>query len=50
MKENGLYETDSANVLHEFLEKIKGDKLKIFILAMLGLADVGSAVVFFVAS
>ena len=34
MKEDGLDETDFANVLHELLAKIKGGKLKIFILAI----------------
>ena len=33
MKEDGLDETDFANVLHEVLTKIKGDELKIFIIA-----------------
>ena len=33
MKEYGLDETDFANVSHEFLTKIKGDELKIFIIA-----------------
>ena len=32
MREGGLDETDFDNVLHELLEKIKGDELKIFIL------------------
>ena len=34
MKEDGLDETDFANVSHELLAKIKGGKLKIFILAI----------------
>ena len=33
MKEDGLDERDFSNVLHEVLAKIKGDELKIFILA-----------------
>ena len=33
MEEDGLDETDFSNVSHEVLEKIKGDELKIFILA-----------------
>ena len=33
MKEDGLNETCFSNVLYKVLEKIKGDELKIFILA-----------------
>ena len=33
MKDDGLDETDFANVSHKVLEKIKGDGLKIFIIA-----------------